>query len=150
MTDDPQHYSPSQVVSFTDGAGPEGYTSLSTSRFASVRALSDASNVLPFLSGSGKIIAHSYRSETLAWVKFVPWQLATVLSISLLLGVIAAFCLPTLPLDVPRRGFGLFSWIAALQGQELMSDVTKHGVNKLEDLEELEKHLGEKDVRFSV
>jgi len=67
-----------------------------------------------------------------------------------LLGVIAAFFLPTLPLDVPRRGFGLFSWIAALQGQELMSDVTKHGVKRLEELEELEKTLGEKRVRFFV
>lgn len=83
-------------------------------------------------------------------MKFAPWQLVTVLSISLLLGVVAAFFLPTLPLDVPRRGFGLFSWIAALQGQELSSDVTKHGVNKLEDLEELEKSLGEKRVQFSV
>jgi len=83
-------------------------------------------------------------------VKFVPWQLATVLGVSLLLGLIAAFFLPTLPLDVPRRGFGLFSWIAALQGQELMSDVNKHGVGKLEELEELEKNLGEKKVHFSI
>ncbi|KAF9647470.1 hypothetical protein BDM02DRAFT_3270255 [Thelephora ganbajun] len=143
-------YTPSPtVVSFTDGAGPEGYTSLSASRFASVRALSDASNVLPFLSGSGKIVGHSYSSEILAGVKFVPWQLATMLGVPLLLGVVAAFFLPTLPLGVPRRGFGVFSWIAALQGQELMSDVTKEGVSKLEELEELEKILGEKRVHFS-
>ena len=81
---------------------------------------------------------------------YPPRQLATLLGVSLLLGVIAAFFLPTLPLDVPRRGFGLFSWIAALQGQELMSDAIKHGVKKLEELEELEKALGEKRVQFYV
>ena len=139
-----------QVVSFTDGAGPEGYTSLSASRFASIRASSDASNVLPFLSGSGRILANSYRSETLAWAEFAPWQLATLLGVSLLLGVIAAFFLPRLPLDVPRRGFGLFSWIAVLQGQELTNDATKHGVKRLEELEELERTLGEKRVQFYV
>lgn len=67
-----------------------------------------------------------------------------------MLGVIAAFFLPRLPLDVPRRGFGLFSWIAVLQGQELTNDATKHGVKKLEELEELERTLGEKRVQFYV
>lgn len=55
-----------------------------------------------------------------------------------------------LPLSVPRRAFGLFSWITTLKCQELMSDGTKHGVSKLEELEELEKNLGEKSVQFSI
>ena len=44
----------------------------------------------------------------------------------------------------------MFSWIAVPQDQELVSDVTKHGVSRLEELEELEKHLGETKVQFSV
>jgi len=35
----------------------------------------------------------------------------------LVLGIIGELFVPTLPLDVPRRGFGVYSWLALLQSE---------------------------------
>lgn len=42
-----------QVVSFTQGSGPEGFIELSPDRSDIVRARVDAVNLLPYLGGSG-------------------------------------------------------------------------------------------------
>lgn len=106
-----------QTVSFTDGAGPQGYLQLSASRVATVRGETDASNVLPFLVGSATIAAQSFPDQTVAYVHFVPWQLATTLAGILVIGVIAGLFVPVLPMSVPRRGFGLYSWLTVLKSQ---------------------------------
>ena len=111
------HDLPRQAVSFTDGAGPEGYIELSPDRFAVIRARVDAANVLPFLAGSGYIVAQSYPDQTLAYVRYIQWQLIGLPMLVLLLGVFGELFVPKLPLDIPRRGFGVYSWLALFQSQ---------------------------------
>lgn len=86
----------------------------------------------------------------------------------LILGIIGELFVPTLPLNIPRRGFGVYSWMALLQSQvqdsamlseqwltrpllnqELRFEVA-NDLNKLMNLDELEKRLSDKQVRFVV
>ena len=138
------------TVSFTGGAGPGGYTELSPKFYADVRGKADASNLLPFLSGTGITIAQAYRDRVLASASFRPPILAAVLGFTLFLGVLAGLFVPALPFDIPRRGFGLFSWVAALQGQELGGELKQNEIDRHMDLAELEKRLGEKRVHFII
>jgi len=41
----------------------------------------------------------------------------SLLVLVLVLGIIGELFVPTLPLDIPRREFGLYSWLALLQSQ---------------------------------
>ena len=146
-----RRYVPSPTtVSFTGNVGPEGYTELSPESYADVRGKADASNVLPFLSGTRPIVARAYQDAVLASASFQPGVLVGVLGGVLLLGALAGLFVPALPFDIPRRGFGLFSWVAALQGQELGGELTQNTINRHMDLNELEKTLGEKRVHFIV
>lgn len=74
-------------------------------------------NALPFLVGSAYVVAQSYPDQTLAYVTYVQWQLIALLFLVLLLGVIGELFVPTLPLGIPRRGFGVYSWFALFQSQ---------------------------------
>jgi len=144
-------YAPSPTtVSFTGNVGPEEYTELSPQFYADVRGKVDASNVLPLLSGTRPIIVRAYRDVVLASASFNPHVLCRVLGIALLLGVLAGLFVPALPLDIPRRGFGLFSWVAVLHGQELGGEFLQDDVDRHMDLNELEKTLGEKRVHFVI
>jgi len=144
-------YVPSPTtVSFTGNVGPQGYTELSPAFYADVRGKADASNVLPFLSGTRPIVVRAYQDVVLASASFRPVILAGVLGCTLLLGVLAGFIVPALPFDIPRRGFGLFSWVAALQGQELGGELAQNDIDRHMDLNELEKILGEKRVHFII
>jgi len=146
-----RRYVPSPTtVSFTGNVGPEGYTELSPKFYADVRGKSDASNALPFLSGTRPIVVRAYKDVVLASASFQPGILAGVLGCTLLLGALAGFLVPALPFDIPRRGFGLFSWVAALQGQELGGELAKNNINRHMELNELEKTLGEGRVHFIV
>ena len=144
-------YAPSSTtVSFTSNIGSEDYTELSPQFYADVRGKIDASNLLPFLSGTGPIVVRAYKDEVLASASFDPYVLCGVLGIALVLGALAGLFVPTLPFDIPRRGFGLFSWVAVLHGQELGGGLEKDDVGRHMDLKELEKTLGEKSVHFIV
>jgi len=144
-------YVPSPTtVSFTGNVGPQGYTELSPIFYADVRGKADASNVLPFLSGTRPIVVRAYQDVVLASASFRPAVLAGVLGGTLLLGVLAGFLVPALPFDIPRRGFGLFSWVAALQGQELGGELVQNDIDRHMDLNELENILGEKRVHFII
>jgi hypothetical protein len=121
-----------------------------TSIYADVRGKADASNVLPFLSGTRPIVVRAYKDVVLASASFQPGILGGVLGGALLLGALAGFFVPALPFDIPRRGFGLFSWVAALQGQELGGELGRMNINRHMDLDELEKTLGEKRVHFVI
>ena len=138
------------TVSFTGNVGPEAYTELSPDAYADVRGKADASNVLSFLSGTQPLVVRAYRDEVRASASFKPPLLIGVLGGTLLLGVLAGLLVPALPFDIPRRGFGLFSWVAALQGQELGGEVAQNTVDRHMDLEELEETLGEKRVHFVI
>ena len=144
-------YAPSSTtVSFTGNVGPQDYTELSPQFYADVRGKVDASNVLPFLSGTRPIVVRAYKDAVLASASFNPYILCGVLGAALLLGVLAGLFVPALPLDIPWRGFGLFSWVAVLRGQELGGEFWQDNFNRHMDLKEVEKTLGEKRVHFVI
>jgi len=144
-------YAPSPTtVSFTGNVGPKGYTELSPQFYADVRGKVDASNVLPYLSGTRPIVVRAYKDEVLASASFDPHTLGGVLGIALLLGVFAGLFVPALPFDIPRRGFGLFSWVAVLYGQELEEIFWQDSVDRHMDLKGLEKTVGEERVHFII
>ena len=115
-----------------------------------MRGKVDAAYVLPFLSGTRPIVARAYKDVVLASASFDPYVLCGVLGITLLLGVLAGFLIPVLPFDIPQRGFGMFSWVAVLYGQELGGELWQDKVNRHTDLNELEKALGEERVHFII
>jgi len=82
-----------------------------------IRARVEAANVLPYLAGSGPVVAQSYPDWTLAYVTFSPWQLIGLLVLVMILGVTGELFVPTLPLDIPRRDFGVYSWLALFRSQ---------------------------------
>ena len=145
-------YAPSPTtVSFTGNIGPEGYTELSPQFYADVRGKVEASYALPFLSGTRPVVVRAYKPETIhASATFNPQILGGVLGIALLLGVLAGLFVPALPFNIPRRGFGLFSWIAVLYGQELGGGLGQDNVGRHADLKELEKTVGEERVHFII
>ena len=60
-------------------------------------------NVLPYLVGSGPVVAQSYEDETLAFTTFEPWQLIGLPMLIWILGIIGELFVPVLPLNIPRR-----------------------------------------------
>ena len=64
-----------QGVSFTEGAAPvpQGYIKLSPDRFAAIHARTEAASALPYLVGSGPVVARSYEDETLADSTYNQW-----------------------------------------------------------------------------
>ena len=94
-----------------------GYTELSPDRFAMVRARIGAANTLPYFAGSGPVVAQSYADETLAYTTFKQWQLISLPIIVWILGVIGELFVPTLPLNIPRREYGIYSWLALFISQ---------------------------------
>jgi len=106
-----------QIVSFSEGTGLDGYVELSPDRVAAFRARAGAVNVLPYLVGSGPVVAQLYRDETLAYTTFKPWQLIAVPVVVLILGTVGELFVPALPLGIPRREFGIYSWLALLRSQ---------------------------------
>jgi len=144
-------YAPSPMtVSFTGNTGLDGYTELSPQIYADVRGKIDASNVLPFLSGTRPVVVRAYKDEFLASASFDRCTLGGVLGIVLLLGSLAGLFVPALPLGVPRRGFGLFSWVAVMHGRELGGEFWQDKVDRHMDLNELEKTVGEERVHFII
>ena len=89
------------TVLFTGNTGPEGYTELSPQIYADVRGKVDASNVLPYLSGTRPIVVRAYEDVVLASASFKPAILCGVLGTALLLGVLAGLSVPALPFDIP-------------------------------------------------
>ena len=67
-------------------------------------------NSLPYLAGS--VIAQSYMDETLAYTTYERWQLIGLPIPVWVLEVIGELLVPTLPFDIPRRGFGVYGWLA--------------------------------------
>jgi len=100
-------YAPSPTtVSFTGNVGLDGYTGLSPQIYADVRGKVDAS----CHSGTRPIVVRAYKGVVLASAPFNQHILGGVLGIALVLGALAGLFLPALLFNIPRRGFGLFSW----------------------------------------
>jgi len=62
-----------------------------------------------------------------------------------MMGMLAAFFVPKLPLETPRRGFDLYSWMTAFYAHELVAERSS-AISKGFTLEEIEDRLG--DVKF--
>ena len=122
-----------------EGDGPLGYVELSPDRFAAIRARVGALNALPYFAGSGPVVAQLYEDETLARTTFEWWQLVSLLLLILFLGTIGELFVPTLPFDVPRREFGLYSWLALFQAQVWSGGrVQRAGTNLAIGIQELQ------------
>jgi hypothetical protein len=63
----------------------------------------------------------------------------------LLIGLVSAFFVPKLPLDVPHQGFNLYLWIAMFYADELVTQ-DRGAISRNMELEDIEKHVG--DLRF--
>ena len=142
-----------KVVSFTNGSGPDGYTTLSPSLYESVRGNTDATNALPFLAGSKQIVARRYYDAVLAMASFDPTVAILVLISVLITGVMAGLFVPRLPRDIPRRGFDLLSWLAVLYGdglaEQLPKDVRGGGMGERVDVLDVKDRVGEIKLRYT-
>ncbi|CAE6457559.1 unnamed protein product [Rhizoctonia solani] len=136
------------VVSFTNGTGPRGYTKLDPERVANAIAKSDAQHLLPYLAGSQPILARTYPDKTVAYIRISKLGLGISLLVMLILGYIVAIFVPRLPLGLPRRDFGVYSWLAAIEGDAIVGIPT--GVGRHEQLEELRRRGGEVKVRYTA
>ncbi|XP_006459732.1 hypothetical protein AGABI2DRAFT_202095 [Agaricus bisporus var. bisporus H97] len=148
-------YVPSTIaIECTDGNGPFGYTSLSAQLFERFKARADATNLLPYMVGSGSLAVRSYSDRVLAFAFIQHLPLIITLASFLALGVCAALFVPKLPRNMPRRGLDLYSWLAAFYADELVIAGKPEGnggqpglpIGRKMDIEEIEQHIGE--VRF--
>jgi hypothetical protein len=135
-----------QLIAYTDGLGARGYTELSESFFAQARNLADATNILPYLVGSGDTVARCYPNRVLSSAYINPVHMSIYLLLVLLLGLLAGLFVPKLPLDVPHRGFELYSWMAAFHADELVGDQRNLGISRNMSLHDIADQMG--DLRF--
>ncbi|CAE6417342.1 unnamed protein product [Rhizoctonia solani] len=153
------------VVSFTNGSGPLGYTKLDPDRVANAIAKSDSQHLvslgvldfeveltwgkkLPYLAGTQPVLARSYPDKTVAYIRISKLWLGISLLVMLLLGYIVAIFVPRLPLGLPRRDFGVYSWLAAIEGDAILG--IPAGVGRYEHLEELQRRGREAKVRYTA
>ncbi|CAE6420807.1 unnamed protein product [Rhizoctonia solani] len=136
------------VVSFTGNSEPGKYTKLVAAELQDVLGDVDSQHLLPYLVGSQPIVAHLYPDETLAYTKvYLVWLIVTLIVV-LVLGFIVAIFVPRLPLGLPRRDFGVFSWIAAIEGDSLVNLPVQ--VGRYERLEDLERKAKDVPVKYAA
>jgi len=116
--------------------------------------------------GSGPVVAQSYGDDTLAFATYKLWQLSISLVLIWILGIIGELFVPTLPLNVPRREFGVYSWLALFKSQACGLSWVPHTsanqsliiqelefeaaneLDKLMSLDQLEDKFSDKRVEF--
>ena len=110
--------------------------------------------MLPFFAGSGKIVAQQYHDLILSDVQIYTTAMLGYLMFVLLVGLIAGLFVPRLPLGMPRRGFGMYTWIAAFQVGELVGEIDEDAGEKKAlrnmELDEIENKLGELKVKYTT
>jgi len=136
-----------QLISFTGGDGPFGYTELSEVYYAKARALADANNVLPYFAGSGLVVARRYHDQVVTSAVISNALMGPTILAAFLMGLISALFVPRLPLDVPRRGFDLYSWLSAFYAHELVAE-RPAGISKDMDLRDIIDHTSELKFRY--
>ncbi|KAK0494193.1 hypothetical protein EDD18DRAFT_1464335 [Armillaria luteobubalina] len=143
------YYVPSPtLISFTNGSGPYGYTGLSGALFAQARARADATNVLPYFAGSADTLARQYPDRVLAYAEIHTLYMVGLLITVLCVGVIAGFFVPTLPFHVPRRGFDIYSWLAAFRANELIVHADTKSIEKGMGTKEMAKLMGDSRIFY--
>ncbi|QRV98443.1 exonuclease [Ceratobasidium sp. AG-Ba] len=135
------------AVSFTSGEGPQGYTKLDPARVARALVALDYQYMLPYMAGSQPVVARVYPDHTVAYIRVSQKWLALLLFVILLLGYVSAIFVPRLPLGVPRRDFSVFSWVAALQGDDIIS--IPNGVRRHEHIDELRRRARDVKVCYT-
>jgi len=143
-----QYLTALQVVSFTNGSGPMGYTELSESFFAQARGQADASNTLPYFIGWGQSLARLYPDLVLSRVSFNTLAMVVYLLGILILGTLAGLFVPRLPLGVARRAFDVYSWMAAFHADELVGNDQIAMINKNMELGDIEHRMGGVKLRY--
>ena len=111
-----------QIISYTGGNGPYGYTELSEVRYAKAQALAYASNVLPGFAGSGLLVARRYDDQVVTNAVINNPFMCMIILAAFVMGLTSALFVPRLLFDLPRRGFDLYSWLSALYGHELVAE----------------------------
>ncbi|KAK0216238.1 hypothetical protein IW262DRAFT_1449725 [Armillaria fumosa] len=143
------YYVPSPtLISFTNGSGPYGYTELSGELFAQARAQADATNVLPYFAGSADTLAREYPDRVLAYAEIHTLYMVSLLVTVLCVGVTAGFFVPTLPFHVPRRGFDIYSWLAAFRANELSIGTDTKSIQKGMETKEMAKLMGDSRISY--
>lgn len=137
------------MISFTNGDGPYGYTELSEVYYAKARVLADATNVLPYFAGSGLSVARQYLDQFITSTSIMNLQIALTIAAIFVMGSISALFVPRLPLNVPGRGFDLYSWFSAFYAQELVVDKTA-AFGKNMDLRDIVEYIGDLKVRYPI
>ena len=120
---------------------------LSEVDYAKSRALADAGNVLPYYSGSGLVVARSYQDQVVTSPVIVNITMSMTILAIFLMGLIPALFIPRLPLDVPRRGFDLYSWLSAFYAHELVAE-RPAGISKDMDLRDIKDYTSEMKFRY--
>jgi hypothetical protein len=137
-----------QIISFTSGSGVSGYTELSETLFAQARGVADATNLLPYFVGSGDTLARLYPDSVISDASFNPVYVSLYLLGMWILGLLGGLFVPKLPLNVPHRGFELYSWMAAFQADELVGTEGNMGITRNMELHEIAERLGELRFRY--
>ncbi|KAK0431271.1 hypothetical protein EV421DRAFT_176120 [Armillaria borealis] len=128
--------------------GPYGYTELSSELFAQARARADATDVLPYFAGSADTLARQYSDLVLTSAKIHTLYMVSLLITVLCVGVIAGFFVPTLPFHVPRRGFDIYSLLAAFRTNELIIGTDTKSIRKGMETKEMAKLMGDSRISY--
>lgn len=99
--------------------------------------------------GSGLSVARQYPDQLTTITSIVALQVALTIVVVFLMGLISAFFVPRLPLDVPRRGFDLYSWFSAFYAQELVAEKTEV-LGRNMDLQDIMKYTGDLKLYYPV
>jgi hypothetical protein len=78
---------------------------------------------------------------------FRPVYVSLYLLSMLTLGLLGGLFVPKLPLDVPHRGFDLYSWMAAFHADELVTEKDM-GMTRNMELHEITDRLGGLKFRY--
>ncbi|TFK28706.1 hypothetical protein FA15DRAFT_665147 [Coprinopsis marcescibilis] len=144
-----QYVASSLLVSATDAdtSTPLGYTRLSPAKYAELKGAFDAANVASHLHGSERVVARWYPDAIRATSGIYYSIFAPIVGVAFFVGAVTAFCIPTLPANAPRRGFDLYSWVAALNARELLG--TRMGrIQRQMELEAIEQVLVDSRIRY--
>ncbi|KAG8816683.1 hypothetical protein FRC17_000217 [Serendipita sp. 399] len=136
------------VISWTGQTGPRNYTTLSIKDLQIGLGMADASQLLPYMVGSRPVLAYRYGDITLASASIFTRATFATLAFILALGCVATIFVPRLPLGIPRRDFSVFTWLAAFEGDELLNQTVRRGVDRNMDLEEMHERFGDYAVKY--
>ena len=99
-------------------------------------------------------MAQKYEDLVLSNASINTPAMLVYLVVLLLVGLTAGLFVPRLPLGMPRRGFELYTWMAAFQAGELVGEIDEHAGEKEAlrnmELDEIERAVGGLKVRYTT